>query len=76
MSWKTWKNIFVMECHGNVMEFCFSGKVMEFYKNVMEKVCFYKFCNENILRIISLKIEDDFFAPSALSFPNTLFSVY
>ena len=29
MSWKTWKNIFVMECHGNVMEFYFSGKVME-----------------------------------------------
>ena len=34
------ENIFVMECHGNVMEFYFSGKVMEFYKNVMEKVCF------------------------------------
>ena len=29
MSWKTWKNISVMECHGNVMEFYFSGKVME-----------------------------------------------
>ena len=29
MSWKTWKKIFVMECHGNVMEFYFSGKVME-----------------------------------------------
>ena len=29
MSWKTWKNIVVMECHGNVMEFYFSGKVLE-----------------------------------------------
>ena len=36
MSWKTWKKIFVMKCHGNVMEFCFSGKVMEMSWNFIK----------------------------------------
>ena len=36
MSWK---------CHGILFFWKSHGNVMEFYKNVMEKVCFYKFHN-------------------------------
>ena len=43
MSWKTWKNVFVMECHGNVMEFYFSGKGMEMswnFTKILQKSMF------------------------------------
>ena len=36
LSWK---------CHGILYFWKSHGNVMEFYKNVMEKVCFYKFHN-------------------------------
>ena len=55
------ENIFVMECHGNVMEFCFfSGKVMEmswnFTKMSWKKYVFTNSVITKIFGIISLTI--------------------
>ena len=45
MSWK---------CHGILFFWKSHGNVMEFYKNVTEKVCFYKFHNKNKYFVYSL----------------------